>query len=235
MRSLGYEGGQAVPAVAAYGYGFLQGAEYAANELGLAAGVVTVKYHYTGDFAESPENKQTASNMFADGVEVIFAAGGSVGKSVMSAASEATPVGKVIGVDVDQRADSSTVITSAMKGLGTSVQAALAAIYETGTWYADFGGVTTVFNAANGGVGLPTSVEGDASADAFDRFELFTEADYNAIFADIADGTVGTLVYKISIPDPAGEEGDVIAAQNLTAAQITSALGLTLVTMEIIE
>ncbi len=234
MRSLGYEGGQAVPAVVAFGYGFLQGAEYAAAELELAAGEVTVQYHYTGDFAESVKNKGTASAMFQSGVEVIFAAGGSVGKSVMSAAAEATPVGKVIGVDVDQRYDSPTVITSAMKGLGESVQQVLAAIYETGTW-TDFGGKTTVLNASNNGVGLPTEVLDGSSTDAFDRFTTFNRAAYDLIFADVADGTVGTILRVVEVADPEGGAGALKPAELLTAAEISNGLGLSLVTLTIIE
>ncbi len=236
LRSLGYEGGQAVPAVVAFGNGFLQGAEYAAQELGLTAGDVEVRYHYTGDFAESPENKATASAMFEAGAEVIFAAGGSVGKSVMAAASEADPVGKVIGVDVDQRYDSETVITSATKGLAASIQQILAAIYDVDTEaeWSDFGGKTTYFNASNDGVGLPTSVIGDDTADAFDRFDSFTLADYNAIFADLVDGTVGTLLRKVDVVDPEGEDGELIAAEFLTAAQLEEGLGLDLVTVIIV-
>lgn len=227
MRSLGYEGGQAVPAVRAFGYGFVQGAEYAADELGLNAGDVTVKYHYTGDFAESDTNKATAAAMFQSGVEVIFAAGGSVGKSVMSAAAEATPVGKVVGVDVDQRYDSNTVITSATKGLAASIIQILSAIYDVDTdkEWSDFGGKTTFFNAANDGVGLPTTVLDGSSTDAFDRFESFSLSDYNAIFEDLVDGTVGTIVRDFTVAAETGEA---------TAQEITTNLNLTLVTVTIV-
>ena len=187
---LGFMGGMAVPAVQAYGYGYLQGIEAAAAEMGLAEGSVTVTYHYTGDFAETDTNKATAKAMYQEGTEVIFACGGSVGKSVMSAASEAGA--KVIGVDVDQRYDSDVVITSAMKGLGASVQQVLTAIYKDNTWDT-YAGKTTTFNAANNGVGLPTVVIGDENANAFDRFKSFTKADYDALYATLADGTVAPV------------------------------------------
>ena len=57
MTNLGYMGGMAVPAVQKYGFGFLQGAEYAAQELGMEPGSITVKYHYTGGFDATPEAK----------------------------------------------------------------------------------------------------------------------------------------------------------------------------------
>ncbi|MBP1754604.1 MAG: putative ABC-type transport system, periplasmic component/surface lipoprotein [Firmicutes bacterium] len=184
---LGFMGGMAVPAVQAFGYGFLQGADAAAKELGLADGAISVTYHYTGDFAETDTNKATAKTMYQEGTQVIFACGGSVGKSVMAAASESGT--KVIGVDVDQRYDSETVITSATKGLGASVQAVLEAIYKTSKWDT-YAGVTTVFNASNNGVGLPTAVIGDDKANAFDRFTSFDKAAYDAVYATLANGSV---------------------------------------------
>jgi len=206
---LGFMGGMAVPAVQAFGYGYLQGIEAAATELGLADGSVAVTYHYTGDFAETDTNKATAKAMYQEGTEVIFACGGSVGKSVMSAASEAGT--KVIGVDVDQRYSSDTVITSAMKGLGASVQQVLAAIYKDNAWET-YAGKTTYFNASNNGVGLPTIVIGDESGNAFDRFNTFTREDYDALYATIADGSV-VPVRTITV---AAETG-YATAQELTA------------------
>lgn len=197
---LGFMGGMAVPAVQAYGYGFLQGAEAAANELGLADGSVAVTYHYTGDFAETDTNKATAKTMYQEGTEVIFSCGGSVGKSVMSAANEAGA--KVIGVDVDQRYDSDTVITSAMKGLGSSVMTVLDSIYNGKSWDT-YSGKTTVFNAANNGVGLPTTVIGDDKANAFDRFKSFDKAAYDTLYASLVSGGVAPI-RTITIADSTG-------------------------------
>ena len=219
MRKLGFMGGMAVPAVQAFGYGFLQGAEAAAAELGLNDGEVSVLYHYTGDFAETDTNKATAKTMYQEGVEVIFACGGSVGKSVMAAAAEADA--KVIGVDVDQRYDSETVITSATKGLGASVYQVLESIYKTNSWNT-YAGKTTYFDAANDGVGLPTEVIGDEKADAFDRFEQFTKADYEAVFETIANGSV-VPVRTITVADPNGYA---------TAEELAAGLNLVKVAVE---
>jgi len=176
-RSLGFMGGLAVPAVVRFGIGFAQGAQFAAVELGLGNDAVSLRYHYTGDFAATPKNRTTADTMFQQGVEVIFAAGGAVGQSVMAAAEAASK--KVIGVDINQGGDSPTVITSALKGLGASVQQALAEYYAN-----EFrGGETVVFNAANEGVGLPTDT-------ASFRFTTFTIQQYNTIFAKLANATV---------------------------------------------
>lgn len=206
---LGFMGGMAVPAVVAFGYGYLQGINAAATDLGLADGAVTVTYHYTGDFAETDTNKATAKTMYQEGTQVIFACGGSVGKSVMSAATEAN--GKVIGVDVDQRYDSETVITSAEKGLGASVKTLLESIYKTNTWDT-YAGKTTTFDASNAGVGLPTSIIGDEKGNAFDRFKTFDKTAYDAVYATLANGSV-KLLRTLTVADPNG----IATADELTA------------------
>ncbi len=213
---LGFMGGMAVPAVQAFGYGFLQGAEAAAAELGLADGSVTVTYHYTGDFAETDTNKATAKTMYQEGTQVIFACGGSVGKSVMAAAAEAGT--KVIGVDIDQRYDSETVITSATKGLGASVIAVLDSIYKSNSWET-YAGKETYFNASNSGVGLPTVVIGDEKANAFDRFTSFDKAAYDAVFATLANGSVAP-VRTFTVADPNGYATSEELTTNLKLAKV---------------
>ena len=84
---------------------------------------------------------------------------------------------KTIGVDVNQKADSETVITSATKGLGASVEAVLDAIYNGG--FDQYAGKTTYFTAANNGVGLPDDFErfiGDKSMELSQRLENYIEA-----------------------------------------------------------
>lgn len=164
---LGFMGGMAVPAVVRFGYGFVQGADAAAQELGVD---VEVMYHYTGAFAATPEAQATAASWYQNGTEVIFACGGAVGNSVMAAAEAEGK--KVIGVDVDQSSESDTVITSAVKRLSVSVYEGVKAFYE-----GNFpGGATSVFTAENNGVGLPMETS---------KFETFTQADYDAIFAKL--------------------------------------------------
>ncbi|MDO5022699.1 MAG: BMP family ABC transporter substrate-binding protein [Eubacteriales bacterium] len=168
---LGFMGGMAVPAVIRFGYGYIQGAEFAAKELGITG--LECRYHYTGGFSATPEAQTMAASWFADGIEVIFACGGAVGNSVMAAA-EASKKGKVIGVDVDQSSESETVITSAMKGLAASVEQVLDAYYK-----GEFpGGEALVFDAALDGVQLPMETS---------KFEKFTQEDYDAIYKQLVD------------------------------------------------
>ena len=95
------------------------------------------------------------------------------------AAAEATEGKKVIGVDVNQKGDSPTVITSAMKGLGASVKFALGKYYDD-EWD-EIGGTSVSLGIDQGGVGLP---------DDFERFDNFTQAKYDDIVAKLIDETV---------------------------------------------
>ena len=193
---LGFMGGMAVPAVVRFGYGFVQGAEDAAKEMGLTS--VDVKYHYTGGFDATPEVQTLATSWYAEGTEVIFACGGAVGFSVMSAAEASD--GKVIGVDVDQSAESETVITSATKGLAAAVQEALAEYYA-GSFP---GGETLTLGADMDGVALPMESS---------KFTTFSQADYDALYAKLVAGEIalkkdtdaenasllGTTIVKVTV------------------------------------
>ncbi|MDF2587742.1 MAG: tmpC [Anaerocolumna sp.] len=194
---LGFMGGMAVPAVIRYGYGFIQGANYAAKELGLAADAVQVKYTYVGNFDATPENQAKAAAWYNDGTEVIFACGGAVGNSVMKAAESASA--KVIGVDVDQSSESDTVISSSMKNLSKSVSDALTSFYKN-----EFPGGTTVsLNAEAQGVQLPMETS---------KFAKFTKADYDAIYDKIVKKEI-TIENDTVAADASGVPADNVVVE----------------------
>ena len=170
--NLGFMGGIAVPAVVRFGVGFVAGAHTAADELGVTITFPENRFEYLGNFDASDENKVKALAWFEEGTEVIFAAAGGAGTSVMSAAEDVGAT--AIGVDVDQGYISDTVLTSAMKDLGTAVETALVDHFE-GTFT---GGDTLQMNAANDGVALPMETS---------RFENFTQTDYDTLYARIPD------------------------------------------------
>ena len=173
---LGFLGGMAVPAVIRYGYGFAEGADFAAKEMGVDG--IEIMYNYTGAFAATPEAQSMAASWYQNGTEVIFGCGGAVGNSVMAAAEEKSA--KVVGVDVDQSYESDTVITSAMKQLSVSVYDGVRDFYA-GSFP---GGKTSIFSAKNDGIGLPMETS---------KFTAFTQADYDAVYAQLKDGKI-TLV-----------------------------------------
>ena len=188
---LGFLGGMAVPAVIRYGYGFAEGADYAANEMGVD-GMIEIErhpmlmFHYTGAFAATPEAQSMAASWYQNGTEVIFGCGGAVGNSVMAAAEEKSA--KVIGVDVDQSYESDTVVTSAMKQLSVSVYDGVRDFYA-GSFP---GGKTSIFSAKNDGIGLPMETS---------KFTKFTQADYDAVYAQLKDG-------KITLVQPSEDNND---------------------------
>ncbi|MBQ9429562.1 MAG: BMP family ABC transporter substrate-binding protein [Clostridia bacterium] len=171
-------GGGSNPAVNRYGYGFLQGAEAAA----IAKNVdVAVKYSfkYGETFSASTELQTQISGWYSDGTEVVFACGGSMFSSVLSAAGE-YETANIIGVDVDQSGESEKVITSAMKGLSASVQKVLGQYYD-GKWDTDLSNIAQNLGAAEDSTGLPTDTW---------RLANWSVDDYNALFARIKSGEI---------------------------------------------
>lgn len=164
-KKVGFMGGQAVPAVVRFGYGFVQGADQAAQDMGLTD--VSIMYNYTGDFEATPENQARAASWYQSGTEVIFACGGPMGASVFAAAEQNK--GLVIGVDSDQAGESDTIITSAIKDLANVTYNTLM------DWKNSkfVGGKVVTYTAAEGGVGLPW---------ASSKFKTFSEADYNTLY-----------------------------------------------------
>ena len=169
---LGFMGGKPVPAVVRYGYGFVQGADYAAIEMGVN---VHVRYVYTDTFSEDECAEAMAEAWYSDDTQVIFACAGQMGRSVMRAAESSG--GMVIGVDTDQADESETVLTSAMKNLKSSVYDGLRAYYS-----GSFGGGTiTNMTAALGGVCLPMDTS---------RFEKFDMDSYSKLYSHFVDGLI---------------------------------------------
>ena len=145
-------GGGTNPACCRYGYGFVQGAAAAAEEMGVHV-EMNYSWLYGSSFSASPELQTLANGWYEDGTEAIFACGGSMFASISAAASANDCA--VIGVDVDQSFESETVITSAMKGLSDSVIWALTKAYD-GTWD-EIGGKDSSLGAAENAVGLPVA------------------------------------------------------------------------------
>lgn len=172
---LGFLGGMAVPAVIRYGYGYIQGADAAAQEMGQN---IEINYTYGGQFAGSPEITAKMEGWYQGGTEVVFACGGGIWTSADEAAGKNN--GTVIGVDVDQSHLSPRIITSAMKGLQNVTESVLEAL-NSGEW-ATYGGKVSNFGLMEGEyVGLPTDNW---------MLENFSAEDYEAVKAEIKDGTI---------------------------------------------
>ena len=185
---LGFLGGMAVPAVIRYGYGFVQGADAAAQELGQN---VEINYFYGGQFYGDANITSRMEGWYSNGTQVVFACGGGIYTSAVEAALKSN--GYVIGVDVDQNyigvngvKDGSFAynpfITSAMKGLTEAVNTALSDI-EAGEW-SEIAASNGNFGLEDGDyVGLPTD------ADSW-NFETFTVDEYEELKGKIKSGEI---------------------------------------------
>ncbi|HJC54856.1 MAG TPA: BMP family ABC transporter substrate-binding protein [Candidatus Gemmiger stercoravium] len=188
FTNLGFLGGQAVPAVIRYGYGFVQGADAAAAELGTN---ISINYWYGNQFFGDANITAKMESWYQGGTEVVFACGGGIYTSAVEAAVKYD--GKVIGVDVDQRyvgdkgvADGAysynPFLTSAMKGLGVAVTDALDHI-TAGTWDT-IAGTNGNYGLEEGDyVGLPTE-------EASWGFTTFTQDEYTALLEKIRSGEI---------------------------------------------
>ena len=183
---LGFLGGMAVPAVMRFGYGYVQGVDAAAKELGIT---VDMKYAYGNQFFGDADITAVMDTWYAGGTEVVFACGGGIYTSAAEAAKKVD--GKVIGVDTDQApiidADygEGMTITSAMKGLAPTTIDTLTDVVVNGNW-ADYAGQIVSLGlvsedpAANYVQLSGTTQFGDA----------FTEADYAAMVKGMFEGTI---------------------------------------------
>ena len=184
---LGFLGGMAVPAVVRYGYGFVQGANAAAEELENED--VTIEYVYGNQFYGDADITAYMDNWYANlGVEVVFACGGGIFTSAAEAAAKVD--GKVIGVDVDQAAlidgnyGEGMTVTSAMKGLGATVFTLLTEIKD-GNWDEYAGEIETL-----GLIGEDPELNYVQIAPSTQFDEDFTEEDYEALVKRMYDGDV---------------------------------------------
>jgi basic membrane protein A len=202
---LGFLGGMAVPAVIRYGYGFVQGADAAAKELGAD---VTINYAYGNQFYGDSDITAAMDTWYQGGTQVVFACGGGIFTSAGEAANKVG--GKVIGVDVDQAAtidgmfEAGMTVTSAMKGLQATVNTLLSAIRD-GQWDSYAGkilnlGIVSGDDMSLNYVGLPesTTVWTDS----------FTVDDYKKLVADMASGAV-TVSNDSSAPEPTAETAKI--------------------------
>ena len=182
-------GGGTNPACCRYGYGFVQGANDAAAEMGKTV-EINYTWQYGASFSASPELQSMMSGWYQNGTQVIFSCGGSIFQSITAAASAND--GLVIGVDVDQSYESDTVITSAMKGLSDAAMIAIGDSYDGK--FGDIGGKATALGAAENAVGLPTDTW---------SMKNYTVAEYEKLFQDIVSGAV-------TIDDTVYESGDIV-------------------------
>ena len=202
-KNLGFLGGMAVPAVVRYGYGFVQGADAAAADMGLTD--VKMNYVYGGQFFGDADITAVMDTWYAGGTEVVFACGGGIYTSAVDAAKKVEGA-KVIGVDVDQAgvianyaagegADAATVegykaltVTSAMKGLYPATYDTLTDVIINGNW-ANYAGKIATLGLVS--ADDPTLNYVQIPMDSTQWADgAFTQDDYKALVKAMFDGTL---------------------------------------------
>ena len=183
---LGFLGGMAVPAVVRYGYGFVQGADAAAAELGVD---VSMNYAYGNQFFGDADITAAMDTWYQAGTEVVFACGGGIYTSAAEAAAKVD--GKVIGVDTDQcgiidgQYGEGMTLTSAMKGLAATVNTVLTDLIVNNSWDAYAGQVATL-----GLVGEDVAANYVQLSETTQWGEGFTQDDYAALVKSMVNGDV---------------------------------------------
>ncbi|MDE7313892.1 MAG: BMP family ABC transporter substrate-binding protein [Eubacterium sp.] len=199
-KHLGFLGGMSVPAVMRFGYGYIQGADAAAKEMDIVNDV-EVEYVCGGQFYGDADITGAMDTWYGTkGVEVVFACGGGIFTSAAEAAVKAG--GKVIGVDSDQAPiideyQEGLTVTSAMKGLSTTVKTVLTDIKD-GKW-SDYAGKIDNLglvseNPDDNFVQLsPNTQWGDG----------FSEDDYKALVKSLYNGEITISNDITALPDAA--------------------------------
>ncbi len=140
-KVVGAVGGIKIPPVDAY----IAGYKYCVAK---AVPGTKVLVQYSNDFVATDKCATVAQNEIGQGAKVIFQVAGGCGLGALKAAASAGDWG--IGVDVDQYADASHVLTSAIKrvdvGVFDAIQQAKAGKFK--------GGTNLVFSLKNNGVGV---------------------------------------------------------------------------------
>ena len=183
---LGFLGGMAVPAVLRFGYGYVQGVDAAAKELGIT---VDMKYAYGNQFFGDADITAVMDTWYQGGTEIVFACGGGIYTSAAEAAKKVN--GKVIGVDTDQQPiidaayGEGMTVTSAMKGLAPTTIDTLTDVVINGNW-ADYAGkIVSLGLVSEDPAANYVQLSGTTQFG-----EAFTEADYAAMVKGMFDGTI---------------------------------------------
>lgn len=179
-RGLGFLGGKEDPSVIRYGYGYLQGIDDAARNMGIED--ITVNYSYSGSYTSTQEVKKTAKQWYETGTEVIFACGGSLYEAVLEAAEETD--GMLIGVDRDQSGISKRFLTSAIKDIANGVIISLDDYYASGRkWSQDFAGKSVRYGAEDRCTGIPV-------LDTEWRFQKVTREEFSELYQRMRTGKI---------------------------------------------
>ena len=193
-RKFGFIGGEDRSAVEKYGCGYLQGIDAAAQGLEVDS-EVQIDYWYVDAALPVEEIGEMATAWYQDGTEIIFTCGGMLYEAVLPAAEACD--GMMIGADVDQSEISGRFLTSAKKGIESSIVVALDDFFANGKkWPEDLAGAALSYGAREKCIGLP--MQNDAW-----RFQNVTVGEYLQVLARLRTGEIQILADTEELPETA--------------------------------
>lgn len=171
--NLGFMGGEEENSTIQYGSGFVQGANEAAKDMGLAADQITIRYRYLGTEITSPDVEQTAQSWYNEGCQVIASCDFSILNAIGKAARQKGK--QVITMNNTLEDFSGAILTYVGNDYASVTYQILNSIKEKS--YA--GGEKEI-------VGVDTnSVRLDMNKSAF---QTFTEDQYNQLYEELSNG-----------------------------------------------
>lgn len=174
--NIGFIGEGANAPIGAYGFGLLQGAEYAAKELNLGESSVCVQYTYGTQWDNATTLQEKARIFYQEGCDVIFAAGGMACEATIAVADSLNK--KVVASDSDYSDASKNVIFSAIKDTKTAIYNLLKVNQEKNY----MGGRVEYFGVVDDSVSLTTQTA---------QFFVFDKSKYQALYNELKADTNG--------------------------------------------
>ncbi|EMS72485.1 BMP family lipoprotein [Ruminiclostridium cellobioparum] len=110
-RKVGFLGGTKSNGITVFGYGYAEGINYIAKELGVK---YTFYSDYNAGFSDSAAGATKANTYYSDGANIVYAVAGAVGDGVTAKAKEV----KKLAIEVDANKDSNQpgyILTSVLK------------------------------------------------------------------------------------------------------------------------
>ncbi len=147
-RKVGFLGGTKSNGITVFGYGYAEGINYIAKELGVK---YTFYSDYNAGFSDSAAGATKANTYYADGANIVYAVAGAVGDGVTAKAKEV----KKLAVEVDANKDNNQpgyILTSVLKNTEVPV-------YEISKHFKDqtmdkVNGQVLSYNLASGATGI---------------------------------------------------------------------------------
>lgn len=182
-QNLGYCAGANTAEAVRYGYGFLQGAEYAARQLGSEPGSITLRFWYAGEEDVPEAAREKVANWCAGELDLVFACDAS-GLAITERVADAAQEGNVAVITADSAlaADSPAVLCAIEKRYDAAAEDALLHLAQNGgLWDAGQAGRTSILGVGNG-----ISIRQENGW----PFSVWTQEDYQVVRKQLEQGEI---------------------------------------------